>query len=298
MDGEWYMTHPVLMSVTAIPFYIFFKIPGFLIFNLVVLVGLVLFVFRMSLIYTTEWVALATAFIFAFSTQIPATVINFSPDAFAALVSLAGVFLLLRDRPLMAGLFWGLAILARTPNVVPYAAAFPVLFFRPGGFRKVLLFLAGSLPCIAIFLLMNKFQWGGFLTLGYHRCMAVTGDGRVVMTNIAGHFGFEHFFAGAWGQLMDREHGLLFTNAAALLALPGLWFLLRKDRAAAVYVMLVAGSIYFFTAFFKLWYISHPGSNRYLFTSILVMGVPFAALLEKLARQLPWFRRGLRLGGS
>ena len=280
-EGEWYMTHPVLMSVAAIPFHIFMGTPGFLVFNVAVLILMVLVTLHMARLFAPEWAAFVTALIFAFTTQIPPTLMNFSPDAFAGLLTLFGVLFVLKDRPLWAGFFWGLAILARTPNVVPYAAVFPVLLFRSGGIGRTLRFLAGSVPCIALFLILNEEQWGGFLTLGYSRCIAVNAEGQAVLTNIAGHFGAEHFLGGAWGQLVDRDHGLLFTNLVALIALPGLWELYRKNRPAAIHLILTAGSVYVFHAFFKLWHISHDGANRYLFTTILVMGVPFAVLLSR-----------------
>ena len=76
---------------------------------------------------------------------------------------------------------------------------------------------------------------------------------------MGGGFGLEYAAAGLWGQLVDREHGLLFNNAVALAAIPGFWFLFSTHRRAAVYLSLVALSIYVFHAFFKLWYVSHPG---------------------------------------
>ncbi|MFH2002580.1 MAG: glycosyltransferase family 39 protein [Planctomycetota bacterium] len=285
VNGEWYSTHPVLMPIVSIPFYIFFGMNGFLVFNLFVCMGMVQLIYRLCRLFAPEWAAFVTALVFAFATQIMVTLYNFSPDAFSTLLTLTGIYHVLRERPLAGGVFWGLAILSRITNVVPYAAVF--LYLWTGRRRGIatLKFLAGSVPFLLVFLGMNWAQYGDPLALSYSRVLANTENGPMI-TRIAGHFGLQYAAGGLWGQLADRDHGLFFNNAVSLVGVLGLPLLFRKNARSAVFIALVALSIYVLHGFFKLWYISHPGSNRYLFTTIALMAVPFACLLGGV------FRRG------
>lgn len=293
-NGEWYSTHPVVMPIAAIPFFIFFDMTGFLVFNVLVCVGIVLLIFRISRLYVPDWVAFVTALVFAFTTQIMVTLYNFSPDAFSTLVSLIGILFVLQERPLAGGVFWGLAILSRTTNVIPCAAAFLYVIRGKRPVAAGAKFVAGSVPFVLIFLAMNWAQYGHPLTLSYSRCLANTPDGPVV-TRIGGHFGVEHAPSALWGMLVDREHGLLFTNVVALVGLLGLPILFKKSLRAAICITLMAVSLYVFHGFFKLWYISHPGSNRYLFTMIALMAVPFACLVWAIFQR---FKDGKRVATS
>ena len=147
-------------------------------------------------------------------------------------------------------------------------------------------FLLGSVPFILVFLAMNWHQYGSPFTLSYHRVLANTEEG-VIMTRISGHFGIRYFGGAFWGQLADREHGLFFHSLPALIAILGIPLFFKRDRRSALLVVLIVFSLYLFHCFFKLWYISHPGSNRYLFTAIMLMAVPFALLLELLWNRIP-----------
>jgi hypothetical protein len=198
---------------------------------------------------------------------------------FSTLVCLFGVYFLLKEKPLAGGIFWGLALLARTTNLIPYLVVFPFLFVGEKPVRSTLWFLMGSLPLIALFLGLNWMQYGSPFTLSYTRVLMMTEQGPVMQDN-RGLFGPEYLVSGLWGQLMDKEHGLLYTNAVALVGFLGLAFFFRRAWRSAAYVLLTALSLYVFHAFFRLWYISHTGSNRYLFTAILLMALPLACLFH------------------
>lgn len=281
--GEWYSTHPVLMPVCAIPFFIFLGRDGFLAFNLLVILGLAWLTYRLARTSAAAWVSFSAALVFVFTTQTAGAVYNFSPDAFSTLVTLAGILLLLRDRPLAGGVFFGLAVLARTPNVILLPAALPFLLLGKSPLRSIARFLAGAAPSSAIFLGMNWHMYGSPFTLSYSRVLMLTEKG-VVMQDNRGLFGAHYLLSGLWGQLVDKHHGLLFTNTVSLVGLLGLPALFRRNRRGALLVAFPALFLYVFHAFFKLWYVSGEGSNRYLFTAILLMAVPFAVLLESLPR--------------
>lgn len=282
-DGEWYSTHSILMPLAACPFFILLgpDVSTFLAFNVLVCIAIVLLIFRLCAIYAPPWAAFATAVIFAFTSQIMVTLYNFSPDAFATVVTLIGMLYLLKDRPLLAGVFWGLSILSRTTNVVPYAAVFPYLLIHRHRIPYLLKFLAGSVPFIVIFMLLNWAQYGSPFTVSYSNVLMLTENGLVVQDN-KGLFGMEFLASGLWGQLVDMDHGLLFTNMAALIGLFGLPILFRMEWRKTLLILSVSLSLYIFHALFKLWYISHSGCNRYLFTAVALMAVPFACLLVRL----------------
>ncbi len=279
-DGEWYSTHPVLMPVVSIPFYLLFGINGFLLFNVAVLVGIVIVMFRLAGLYATAWTSFAAALVFAFLTQIRVTVYNFSPDTFSTLVALLAILYLLKEKTFAAGVLWGLALLSRTTNIVPYLAVFPFLWTGRTPLKGTLRFMAGSVPFLVLFLCMNRVQYGGFFTLSYSRLMMLTYDGLKIF-DVGGQFALENA-AGLWQQIVDRDHGLLYNNAVALIGGIGFVFLFRRSWRSAALILLVAASIYVFHGFFRLWWLSHPGSNRYLFTTVCLMAVPFACLLSGL----------------
>ncbi|MHC4943998.1 MAG: glycosyltransferase 87 family protein [Planctomycetota bacterium] len=286
LNGEWYSTHPVLMPVFTVPFYILLGMDAFLVFNVLVMIVMVVVVFLLCRHFAPSWIAFVAALVFAFFTQVMTTLYNYSPDAFSTLMTLIAVLLILKEKPLTGGLFFGLAILSRTTNVVPYVMVFPFLWMGPNPVRATLRLLAASVPFILIFLAMNWHQYGSPFTLSYHRVLANTEDG-VIITRISGHFGVQFFWGALWGQLADQEHGLFFHSLPSLIALLGIPLFFRRHRRSALLVFLIVVSLYLFHCFFKLWYISHPGSNRYIFTAIMLMAVPFALLLEFLWNRIP-----------
>ena len=131
---------------------------------------------------------------------------------------------------------------------------------------------------------LNHAQYGSPLSLGYSHVLTWTRQG-LQLKDIGDQFGLQFLSGGLWGQLVNTDHGLLYTNVVAVLGLVGAPLLFRRSARDASYVFLVAGSVYVFHALFELWYVSHPGSNRYLFPMIGLMAMPFAVLIEKVGER-------------
>jgi hypothetical protein len=84
---------------------------------------------------------------------------------------------------------------------------------------------------------------------------------------------------GARAQIMDRAHGLLFTSPITLLSLAGLFPLARKDRGAALYLLITFLAIFLFFSTYAQWAASHHG-NRFLIPIMVLASVPLACLID------------------
>ncbi len=162
-----------------------------------------------------------------------------SPDVFSSLLLVAGLVALPSDRSPdtlrhgIAGFLFGLAAISKF-SLFFALPALPLLCGRP--FRKSLPALAlGLLVSIVMFFALNLHLFGSPLTTSYDRMARIERDSIVVHSQRS-DFGLS-ILEGARGQIMDRAHGLLFTSPITLLSLFGLYPLARRDKRAALYLI-------------------------------------------------------------
>jgi len=288
LKGRLVPKHPIWMAVFALPFVVAFGAPGALFFNLVQLVLLIFLVFRFTRRFASPWAsALATAATGVLSI-LPHYVWNFSPDVFSCLLLVAGLTALPADRSpgrlrhCVAGILFGLAAVSKF-SLFLALPGLPLLCGR--SFRK-------SIPALAFGIAVPMVFWSAFnlhlfgspLTTSYDRIARIEGD-VVSVHSQRSDFGLP-LLVGARAQVMDRAHGLLFTSPVTLLSLVGLFPLARKDRGAALYLLVTFLSVFLFFSTYQWWAASHHG-NRFLIPIIVLASVPLASLID-------WFAAGYR----
>ena len=231
-DGEWRPKHPVLMSVTSIPFLLAFGVKGLLIFNLVVMTLLAAATHRLAIRGAAPLPATGAALITCLLTFVVAYAYNYSPDAFAALPAVVAVILFLDDRFTGSGLLVGVALLAKPVHLVLLLVG-TVVAWSSAGPRSAGRFAAGALPAIALLMLYNIFLFGGPLTFGYDR-MLEPEPGGVISNSQRADFSLEGAPGRLIGQIVDPRHGLLFTAPSTLFAIVGLGRLWRRRPRMAL----------------------------------------------------------------
>jgi hypothetical protein len=276
--GAWYPKHPILMPIATLPFLALFGMPGFLIFNLLVLGAVAAALFLLARLHAPPAAAAAAALVLVFGTFLRAYAYNLSPDLFALLFVTLGFLFLLRDAPGRAGCLLGAAVLAKILLVVLLPAALLQAALRRGP-RRALRFAAGCALPIAALLLYDQALFGSPWVTSYDRNVSVV-DGQVVTTSHRGLFD-NGIARGLTGEILDARRGLLPTAPALLLAVPGFILLFRRRPADALFLLGVAEFLILLMAAYRDWNQSHYG-NRFLMPVIACAAPATALTLQKL----------------
>jgi len=272
-DGAWYPKHPVLLPVLALPFLGVFGMPGFLIFNLLVLAGLAAAMLRLARLHAPRVAAAGAVLLLLFGTFVRAYAYNLSPDLLATLLLTLGVLALLKRRCVLGGLLLGGAVLGKLLLVValPFALVFATARF---GVRGALRLAAGSALPLAFLALINASLFGSPLVTSYDRNVTLQ-EGRIVATSHWSLFSND-ILAGMRGEMLDPRHGLLPTAPVLLLVLPGALLLARRRRSDACFLLGLSASLVLLLAAYRDWAASHYG-NRFLMP-VLALSTPAIAL--------------------
>jgi hypothetical protein len=269
--GTWYPKHPFLVSVAAAPFYLLFGVPGFLIFNVLCVIVMLMSAYLIAArIAPAAAGAMAVAFIAACPTLVDHTYL-LSADVFNATLIAAGTLLLYQGRLRTAGMVLGLALWARPVTgvlVVPVAAAALLGRIDRRQFRDFV--IAAAIP-LAVAGIANTIMYGAPWVTSYDRILVV--ENRVPTTGSARDLFTNTVDAGVRLMFLDREHGLLANALPALIAVFGLVPLARHDwRLAAGMAVALVG---FVVAYVRYRYFN----ARFFFAWQALLIVPLAALL-------------------
>ncbi len=130
-EGRFVPKHPLWLSVAVIPLLLLFGDQGALIFNLLQLLLLCGLMFVLARRVAGPWPSAVAVCLTATLSFLPHFAWNFSPDIFTAVLLLASLVVLPKDRAphlgrhIMAGVFLGLATTAK-PSFALAAIAFPL----------------------------------------------------------------------------------------------------------------------------------------------------------------------------
>jgi 4-amino-4-deoxy-L-arabinose transferase-like glycosyltransferase len=275
--GEaWFPKHPILMPVVAVPFLAAFGMPGFLVFNLLVLSTLAIVMMRLARPFASPWPAAAAAFVLLTGTFLRGYDYNFSPDLFATLILGAGFLALLRGRDAQGGFLLGLSVAAKLTHLflVPLAPLYAAWCRgRRGAWRGA----AGAAGPVLAVAALNAALFGSPFVTPYDRNLELR-DGETVMVSHRGRFD-QSLVRGVAGEFFDPDHGLLPTSPALLLALPGFAILLRRRPKEAVLFLAAAEFLLLFFATYRDWAASHYG-NRFLMPLVALAAAPVALTLQ------------------
>lgn len=283
--------HPILMPALSLPFFAVFGSVGLLLFNVLVIIAVFLVVYLIARLFFDTWIAAGTSILFGVATLFLNYSYNYSPDAFATLVLLAGVYCAFRRLHWAAGLLLGLSIFAKLPNlplvavVAVYVAWDHLLRAGAADRRRGVVRLIVFAACIGIALVplawSNHLLYGAPWIFGYHREITAAG-----LDDHTGNFN-QPFVSGFIRLLIDGEHGLLTTNPILLVSGVGLTLVWRRSRRAELVVLASLGltQLVFFATYDE-WNHSHF-SNRFLMTTVAVATVFAAAVVERVVRAVP-----------
>jgi hypothetical protein len=276
--GQWYPKHPVLMSIAALPFYAAFGTAGFLLFNSLMMALLAIILWAICSLYVSRGIATAAVALVIGGSFLRAYLYNFSPDVFAAVLVLAGVWLLLKHQCFAGGLALGISVLAKVTNLFVSLVVLAILCLRRPR-ASALWAGAGLLPGVAAWMFLNLAMFGSPTTTGYDRTLVLQGD----VPGTVSHRGFFDLplLEGIRGQLLDPRVGILTTSPLLLLALPGLIPLFRRHRWDGLLFLGISEFLFLLFSTYRWWSTSHYG-NRFLMVPVALAAVPMAFSLDGL----------------
>lgn len=291
--------HPILLSLLALPFYLVAGTPGLLLFNLFMTLLLMVLLLRFNQLFMPAAPAFVVTFLYGVATLFFNYAYNFSPDILSTLLLLGGLYLLFRERTAYAAVLLGLSIFAKPLNLLPVGLI--GLYFlwmqinRAGNeaaahrltvnWRNILLFAGCFALGLLPFLVANYLLFGLPWVTGYQR-IAVAGalPGEIVLSSHVNHFN-QPLLPGLYYLLFHPNKGLLTTNPLLLLAIPGLFNLLRAPRRPELVLLaVISGAMLLLMARYDYWYTSHF-SNRFLMLTV-ALSAPFTGwTIQRLARK-------------
>ncbi len=286
--GEWYPKHPILMPLLTAPLLPLAGMRAFLIFNVIVLIGLALALHELGSLAARPWAAAAGSVATVFGSFLILYDYNYSPDLFACLLLTLSVYSAMRGSAPASGLLAGLAAFARTSNlfVIPLLLLYVAWKRRT---RGALLFVAAVIPPLLAQAALNHAMFGSPLVSPYMRILAIEGGEAVLRSHVSD---FDNpLWEGIRGQLLDPDKGLLLTAPVLLLALPGfvIWMRRRPDQALLSFG--IAEFLFLLFSRYRWWPTSHAG-NRFLMPVLALSAPAVACFLDWAAgRARTWHSR-------
>jgi hypothetical protein len=276
-NGTWYPKHSFLISAASAPFYALFGVPGFLVFNVLCVIGMLWSAYLLAVRYAPPAAAaLAVLFIASCPTLVDHTYL-LSADVFNATLIAFGALALFSARPATAGALLGAAVWARPLTAViaaPLAAA--LLLKRAPDRRALLRFAIAAAVPLGAAAVANTIMYGAPWVTSYDRTLVV--EGRV--PGVASHRALftNTLTAGFRLMFLDRDHGLGMNALPALVAVAGLVPLARHNlKLAAALAIALAG--------FVAGYIQYRYFNaRFFFAWQVLLIVPLAVLIGDVGR--------------
>lgn len=281
-NGAWYPKHPLLMPLVSIPFLMAFGVPGFLVFNILVLALLAVALMQLARTTASPFIAAAAAFLLITGTFLRRYDYNYSPDLFATLVLVLAILGIIRGRDVAGGLLAGAAVAAKMTHLflVPIFLGYAVWARGWRGGVRACCGVVGPLLALA---LLNLSLFGSPFTTSYDRNVAIEGDAISILSH-RGLFDGDPM-TGLLNELFDLKHGLLTTAPVVFLALPGLVLLFRRRPRDAVLYIAVGEFLLLLFATYRYWDTSHYG-NRFLMPVVAVCAPAVALSLDWLAHRL------------
>ncbi len=281
--------HPIPMAIASAPLIGLFGPPGALVFNLLQLAVLLAVLYSLAARVATAAAAAGAVVLTGVFSVLPHYVYNYSPDVFSSLLLAAGLLALPSAgdrhrfaRTIVAGLLTGVAIVSKYALFL-FGPGMLALLQKPR-LRQVLALGLGAAIPLAAFMALNAHLFGSPFTTPYDRLASISPDGRFHFYSQRSSFTLNPL-EGAYGQLFERVHGLLFSSPITLPSLVGLFLFSRRDRVLAWYLGPSSLALFLFYSTYDQWNASHYG-NRFLMPLVVLAAIPLAVLLDKIADAL------------
>jgi hypothetical protein len=279
--------HPIVLPLAALPFVALLGPPGALVFNLAQMAALVAVLYALTRRIADPLAASVAVALTATLSFLPHYVWNFSPDVFAALLLVAGIWALAPAagpaapawRDVLGGLALGTACMAK-PLLVCTLPAWLLLALVP--WPRLARTAAGLAVPLAAWALLNVHLFGAPQVTAYDR-IARLGEHDVETYSQRGDFS-QPMAKGLKRQFRHPTQGLLHTSAITLVSWLGLPLLARRRPRLAAAVAAGTLSLILVLSTYVLWDSSHYG-NRHLAAVVALAALPLAALLDAVFRR-------------
>jgi hypothetical protein len=274
--GEWYPLHEWLISLYATSWYLLFGLNGTLLSNMCLSLLIVLLTYDLSVKFFSPLVsAFCAVLTYSTSLLLPYTY-SFSVDLFGVFLALLSLAFLLRDRYLLGGVFISLSVIGRNIYALLLPACICLVIHRCIFYQRqalppsvnwnktgmnVLLFIAGGLPGLFCFFLINYHQYGSIFSLSYHHWMRY--DQERSMFVMASHDFGRSILEGIKNLLFSPKESLFSGIPLLVISLVfGTSTLYKKAPYLLTFVLVSFFSLGLFVVPFQ----GFPGSpgNRYL----------------------------------
>jgi hypothetical protein len=290
-DGHFVPKHNIVLAILSLPAVALWGKDGAVIFNLL---QLLLCLHALNLwiaAYSSPGAAAAATFLVGVGSFAPHYVYNYSQDILAT-AFLLGAFICLdrlsghRNWVFIGGLCFGIACVAKFPYLIVVPA---LLFLLPSKPLRWVDFGLGFACPVALLLGYDTIMFGHPLVTSYDR-IAIFEAGAWHVATQRNDFSMAILPRGLVGQLLDRQHGLLWTSPITVPSLAGLVYLFHRRWRLGAALIATFLALYVFFAAYRFWDTSHYG-NRFLFPIIILSGLPLALLLDRCVR---WWRERAR----
>lgn len=267
--------HSILLPLLHAPLFHALGLNGLLAGSVVMAALSIWLAYRIATRVASAPAAACAALAFASTPLLLHNAYSYSNDALYTVLALGAVDATQRSRGLLAGLLWGLAMVAK-PTVALLAAPFAaqlVALRRWKVLARMALGAAGPLGALAV---MNTVMFGGPLVQGYNR-IVVRHGGAPATFDLREKFG-RAVGVGLRAIVVDPQQGLARSAPGALLSLPGLIPLAQaaRGRPFAAAFALSLGATALLYARFEFTY------ARFFTPWVVLAVVPAAALVDAL----------------
>ena len=283
-DGRFVPKHNIVLAILSLPLVALWDKQGAVIFNLLQLL-LCLHILNLWIgSYSSPGAASLATLLVGLASFAPHYVYNYSQDILAS-TFLLGAFIFLdrcSDRAfglLLAGVSFGIACAAKFPYLIVLPGLMVLLPAKP---RRWAYFGVGFAFPVALLLGYDTAMFGHPLITSYDR-IAIFEAGAWQVATHRSDFSLALLPRGIAGQLLDRQHGLLWTSPITVPSLVGFINLFQRRRRLGLSLGATFLLLYGFFAAYRFWDTSHYG-NRFLFPVVILSGLPLALLLDRMFR--------------
>jgi hypothetical protein len=295
LKGQWYPVHEYLIAFPTVPFYLLMGIPGCLIFNVLVVILLMMFLYGLCCRHVDEKSAFIAVVLTGFTTLFYEYSYSYSGDVFGACLLVAAYWCIVTRKPCWGGLLWGLSVFARIPNLVtaPAFVVFLLLMDMSGEIsgnlrllplwkrwaRQLARFTVGILPVMFGFGLANWLMFGSPLATSYSRWQVFEG-GRAVLKSQGTAF-TASLIDQLPGVLFNPTQGLFFGAPLLLVAFAfGLRLFWRRSRSETVLFMTISVALIVLFSKYSIANAGYPG-NRYLMSVVALGAIPLSLAISE-----------------
>jgi len=286
-NGHFVPKHNIVLAILSLPAVALWGKDGAVIFNMLQLLLCLYALNLWSAAYSSPGAASLATFLVGVGSFAPHYVYNYSQDILAS-AFLLGAFISLDRRSerrigaFFGGVSFGIACVAKFPYLIFFPALMFLLPLKP---LRWVDFGVGIACPVALLLVYDTVMFGHPLITSYDR-IAIFEAGAWHVATQRNDFSMATLPRGLVGQLLDRQHGLLWTSPITVPSLAGLVYLLRTRWRLGAALIATFLLLYIFFSAYSFWDTSHYG-NRFLFPIVVLSGLPLAMLLD---RMVQWWR--------